>query len=306
VIDRQSHKRNDTGYLQDLLSVQEARFLVLAGHRAVIDSDPERTKASIRWLTAKDLAAMPSQCSPPLFLGIDEKTGTGRFTVQIDTSPASKDAARSSTFRPAVDIRSLASQGIMTDDDLSQIATAKALFHWHNTHVYCTRCAGPMQMADGGWKRKCRTCEAEVFPRLDPVVVVLITDKTNCLLARGAAFPEGLYSTISGFVEPGETVSGAVRRETLEETGIELDEVAFVTSQAWPHPHSIMLGCLAKARTTQITLDPNEIEAARWFPRDEVRRMQDNTHAEGLTAPGREAIASTLLCHWLESTASEC
>lgn len=196
------------------------------------------------------------------------------------------------------DIRGLYAQGLASREDLSALAQASAMLSWHSTHAHCGRCGGKSRMAAGGAKRICDNCAAEHFPRTDPVVIMLTIRGEFCLLARGPHFPEKMISCLAGFMEPGETIEEAVRRETLEEAGISTGRVAYHASQPWPFPHSLMIGCFAEAASEDIALDPSEIESGRWFSRREVLDMLDGNHPEGWRLPPIQAIATLLIADW--------
>ena len=299
-LNRESAKRTDSLQIARLLAAPEARFLVIAGGKPAIQSNDARTEAAIRWLDAAELARLGIATGGAIFLGTEPESGAGRFAVALGEHELEHAEATRAALAPLVDVRSLATQGVMGDGELGLAAQAKSLALWHAANRHCGRCGALNAAVDGGWRRLCPACGSEAFPRVDPVVVMLVTEGSErCVLARSGPFPEDVYSALAGFVEPGEDVAGAVIRETAEEVGLEVDDVRLVASQAWPFPHSLMLGCLAAAKTTEITIEPAEIEAARWFFRDEVARMLAGTHADGLRVPGREAIANWLIRHWL-------
>jgi NAD+ diphosphatase len=153
-------------------------------------------------------------------------------------------------------------------------------------------------MAEAGWQRHCPACGAHHFPRTDPVVIMLITQGDRVLLGRSPGWPEGMFSLLAGFVEPGETIEAAVRREVLEETAIRVGHVAYVAGQPWPFPASLMIGCRGEATSDQITVDPTELEAARWVTRSELLTVFAGTHPD--IRPARKgAIAHVMLEHWL-------
>ncbi len=192
-------------------------------------------------------------------------------------------------------------RGIMTRIDARDAelaATARALFAWHRSHRFCARCGTESAMAEAGWQRVCPSCKAHHFPRTDPVVIMLITDGDRVLLGRSPGWPERMYSLLAGFVEPGETIEAAVRREVYEESGVKVGPVSYLSSQPWPYPASLMFGCKGEATSTDIQIDPNEIEAARWVTRSELLQVFAGEHPE--IAPARNgAIAHFLLKHWL-------
>jgi len=204
----------------------------------------------------------------------------------------------------AADIRALATEGRLSSEHLGAIAQARSLTHWHSRHRFCANCATETTMANGGYRRDCPSCGAEHFPRTDPVVIMLAIDARNggdnCLLGRQPRFMPGMYSCLAGFVEPGETIEGAVRRETFEEAGIRIGRVAYHASQPWPMPHSLMIGCHAEALSRDINRDETELEDARWFSRAEARAILAGTHPDGVRAPPPMAIAHHLIRAWAE------
>lgn len=175
--------------------------------------------------------------------------------------------------------------------------TARALFNWHRTHRFCSACGQPSAWAQSGWQRKCAACGAEHFPRTDPVVIMLVRRANRVLLGRSPGWPEGMYSALAGFVEPGETLEAAVRREVREETGIAVGAVRYVASQPWPWPSSLMLGFLAEAESEAITRDA-ELEDALWITREEAVEVMAGLHAR-IRRPRPGAIAYGLLEAWV-------
>ncbi|MFO7758744.1 MAG: NAD(+) diphosphatase [Roseovarius sp.] len=182
--------------------------------------------------------------------------------------------------------------------DAELAATARALFCWHETHGYCARCGVQSRMIHAGWQRRCDACGARHFPRTDPVVIMLVTHGNDVLVGRSPHFPAGMYSLLAGFVEPGETIEAAVRREVWEEAGVRIGQVGYLASQPWPFPASLMLGCHAEALSHEITIDPAEIEDARWMSREAMLGAFTGETPELLPAR-RGAIAHFLLQNWL-------
>ncbi|WP_297772966.1 NAD(+) diphosphatase [uncultured Roseovarius sp.] len=182
--------------------------------------------------------------------------------------------------------------------DAELAATAKAVFGWHVTHRFCARCGEESRMIRSGWQRACDHCGGQHFPRTDPVVIMLITRGNAVLMGRSPGWPEGMYSLLAGFVEPGETLEAAVRREVWEEAGIRVGQVEYLASQPWPFPASLMFGCRGVALSHEIVMDPNEIEDARWMSREEILAAFAGEHP--FLLPARKgAIAHFLLENWL-------
>jgi NAD+ diphosphatase len=185
--------------------------------------------------------------------------------------------------------------------DAELAATARALFAWHETHGFCAACGAQSEMKMHGWQRTCPDCQRSHFPRTDPVVIMLVTHDDHLLLGRSPGWPDGMYSLLAGFVEPGETMEAAVRREVFEESGVMVGAVSYLASQPWPFPASLMFGCHGEGLSTQITVDPVELEAALWLSRADVECVVSGTHPT--INPMREgAIAHFLVKNWLSNT----
>lgn len=176
-------------------------------------------------------------------------------------------------------------------------ATARALFNWHRTHRFCSSCGARSEWSMSGWQRKCPGCGAQHFPRTDPVVIMLVQRGNRLLLGRSPGWPDGMYSALAGFVEPGESLEAAVRREVHEETSIQVGAVRYIASQPWPWPNSLMLGFVADALSEEIALD-HELEDARWLTREELVDVLAGAHP-GVRRPRAGAIAHFLISGWL-------
>lgn len=247
---------------------------------------------------------------PPLFLGLsDQKQAIFAFDVSAFT-PSDQDTATlgqlfdaSEQTHPSLpddhrfcELRSVMSHLSPRDAELA--ATAKALFGWHRSHRYCAACGAESRMKQSGWQRDCPACGTSHFPRTDPVVIMLITHGNRVLMGRSPGWPEGMYSLLAGFVEPGETLEAAVRREVFEEAGITVGPVTYLASQPWPYPSSLMFGCAGLALDDTITIDPAEIEDAIWVSREEMMQAFAGEHA--FIKPARKgAIAHFILRNWL-------
>ncbi|MEZ2130132.1 MULTISPECIES: NAD(+) diphosphatase [unclassified Sinorhizobium] len=225
------------------------------------------------------------------------KTGEPRLAVPVGIS--ADDLA--SHYKPA-DARSLYRDMLLDDVLLGEFAQAASLIRWNGDNRFCGRCGSKMEMRIGGYKRVCLSCRHMIFPRTDPVVIMLTVDEERdlCLLGRSYHFAPGMYSCLAGFVEPGETIENAVRRETLEESGILTGRIRYHASQPWPMPHSLMIGCYAEARSTIIRRDEQELEDCRWFSRQETLAILERTAVTGQSSPPKGAIAHRLMRDWVE------
>jgi NAD+ diphosphatase len=235
-----------------------------------------------------------------VFLGL--MNGAPRFSFGV--TPQAAETLKNRDGFHVTDLRSIAVQGLVAPEHLPPIAEAKAVLHWHARHRFCPNCGAATQPVCGGWRRDCAHCKAQHFPRTDPVVIMLAIDGARCLLGRSPRFAPTMWSCLAGFVEPGESIEDAVHRETREEAGIVCGRVVYFRSQPWPFPTSLMIGCHAEALSSDIVVDRDELEDARWFSKDEVIAMLQRRHAGGLTAPPPVAIAHHIVRAWVEDEIS--
>lgn len=303
---RSAHLRGDATGLAALYALPEARVLPMWRGKPLICGDYPTFSAG--WLPAGS-AGLDIATEPPLFLGLDE--GTPRFALDVsawqpDDLPEAELAAffdGSEQVHPDFPdgYRFLELRGVMTrlsTRDAELTATARALVSWHARHRFCANCGAASEITHGGWQRDCPACNASHFPRTDPVVIMLITRGNSVLLGRSPGWPDGMYSLLAGFVEPGETVEAAVRREVIEEAGVTVGDVTYLASQPWPFPASLMLACRGEALTSDIRIDPQEIEDAIWVTREEMLTVFTGTHPR-IKAPRKGAIAGFVLERWL-------
>ncbi len=295
-LDRRADLRDDAAAIAALTARPDARFLVVAGDRPLVDhGDADRPTAFLGRPAAEALGALFDH---PVFLGLAPAAGEGEgegapwFALRSRIDEAGLAALPA--FE-AADLRTLAVAGTLAAEEYGAIAQGRATLWWHSTHRFCARCGARSEPASAGWKRICPACGAEHFPRTDPVVIMMVDDGERCLLGRAARFPPGMWSCLAGFMEPGETVEAAVRRETLEEAGITVGRVDYFASEPWPFPGSLMIGVTARATTTEIRRDETELEDCRWFDRAEVASLLAGDHPQGLFAPPPIALAHHLL-----------
>lgn len=285
-LDRLAGRRDTAEALRDLGESAAAVALVLVGDTVLMGAEGRP------WLpltAARALGPAPHEA----FLGTS--ADRPHFAIAYDAERAEDIAARGYTLD---DLRSLATRGAVPPPDLGALAQAKALMHWHRHHRFCGRCGAATHSAAAGWRRECSACGLHHFPRTDPVVIMMATDGDRCLLGRQPRFPPGMVSCLAGFVEPGETIEDAVRRELAEEAGITTGNVTYLGSQPWPFPASVMIGCLAEATSTDLVIDREELEDARWFGRAEAQAILEGRHPEGMICPPTMAIANHLMRAW--------
>jgi NAD+ diphosphatase len=285
-LNRLSENRTDTS-VAEALAHNQAKFIVFAGPKPLLRFADETAQC---WHAKSDLLAL--DLSRAILLGSDEADAPWLAV------PSLVDIEHLPERIKAVDLRSIVAQGLISGAELGNLAYGAALNSWHNINPFCSRCGTASVMASGGAKRSCPNCNAEHFPRTDPVAIMMVTFQDKCLLGRSPHFPPGMYSCLAGFIEAGETIEDAVRRETFEESGIVLGNVTYVASQPWPMPHSLMIGCNAQALNESINYDAAELEDCRWFGKDELRTMIAGTHPDGLTSPLKGAIAGYLMAEW--------
>ena len=287
LIDRAAAFRTDTDALARHADDPKSGFYVIGGELVVARRHGEQGEPLFARADAEALGAARER----VFLGFCG--GLAQFGLSIAAEAAEALKARDDLL--VTDLRSIAVQGLVDPVHLPPLAEAKALLLWHARHRFCSVCGAASQVADGGWRRDCPACGAQHFPRTDPCVIMLAVKGERCLLGRSPRFGAGMWSCLAGFVEPGESVEDAVRRETLEEAGVVCGQVAYYRSQPWPFPMSLMIGCHAEALTDTITMDESELDGARWFERDEVAAMLARHHPDGLYTPPPSAIAHHII-----------
>jgi len=188
-----------------------------------------------------------------------------------------------------------------SEDFLGIIAQASSVLNWHNLHQFCSKCGSPTKITHSGWRRDCLTCKREHFPKIDPVVIMLVTYGDFCLLGRGVHFAQNRYSCLAGYVESGETLEDAARRELYEEAGVIGLEVKYIASQPWPFPSALMIGLHVIAQAQKLTLDPHEIADAKWIHKDDIKVMLDADESYGIDIPNKIAISRNLLEFWVKN-----
>jgi NAD+ diphosphatase len=291
-LERAAERRSDAAGVAALAGDHRAGFYIVSGELILVKKGaPNEPLFGLGDLPAFGGAA------EAVFLGLLE--GAPRFGIAIapDKAAALKKERADLLI---TDLRSIAVQGLVEAEHLPPIAEAKAILHWHARHRFCSNCGTLTASIEAGWRRDCPSCSTQHFPRTDPVVIMLAIDGDNCLLGRSPRFVPTMWSCLAGFIEPGETIEEAVRRETREEAGIVCGRVRYLSSQPWPFPMSLMIGCYVKALSRDIVVDKQELEDARWFSKTEVGRMLMRQHDGGLTTPPPVAIAHHIIRSFVE------
>ncbi|MPZ59080.1 MAG: NAD(+) diphosphatase [Rhizobiales bacterium] len=291
-IERAAELRGDAAALARLAGNSHACAYAVGGELVVMKQNSALADPLFEMAEAHALG----ETAESVFLGLAD--GAGRFGIGL--APAAVEALKTRNDLIITDLRSIAMKGLVAPEHLPPLAEAKAMLHWHARHRFCSNCGAPSNLVDGGWKRQCAACKVEHFPRTDPVVIMLAAAGNRCLLGRSGRFAASMWSCLAGFVEPGEAIEDAVRRETLEEAGIRCGRVTYFRSQPWPFPMSLMIGCHAEALNTDIVVDRTELEDARWFDREEVALMLMRRHPDGLGTPPPVAIAHHIIRAWVE------
>ena len=255
--------------------------------------DPLVTNGMAAFLAIDARGEFPAT-APLVMLGL--KDSTAYFAIDASaTSEAPEDApfADIGTYMP---IREAAA--ILPRDDVAIAGQARWLFEWQRKNKFCSVCGSPVNFVNGGAKSQCGQCEAEHFPRTEPVAIVLAIHEGACLLGRGPTWPPGFLSALAGFIEAGETPEEAAKREIFEEAGVTLTNIRYQFSQPWPFPSSMMMGFIADAQDRTLTLDTTEIEEARWIDRKDIQRLLNGEAFEGVFIPPKFTIARQLLERW--------
>ncbi len=294
-LDRIAARREDEADMQALLEHPDSRFLPVWRDRHLLgETGDGALRVAMPGREALGLALPVVRAHPWVLLGLRD----GRAVFALDLGSLDDPAAlvgpalgRFEPLRPAAPLLPAEEAGIL--------AQARGLLHWRRQNVFCGRCGGRTVPEQGGIRLACPACGAQHFPRTDPVAIMLVHREGRALLARGTRFPgHRLFSALAGFIEPGESVEEAVARETWEETGVRVGRIEYHSSQPWPYPNSLMLGFLAEAESTALTLDANEIAEAHWLTPEQLR----DPAALGIELPGPTAIASSLIQAWLAAS----
>lgn len=288
VLVRDAENRDETS-LPSALNDPKVGFYMICNGQVVIKNENQTV------FPRDEIEPFSPNMKDAVLLGMSEDGP--RIAVSIEA-----DAENMPDGLELIGLRQLLNNSNVHAHDVGAIAQANSMLFWHTINQYCGKCGTKSAPKIGGYRRDCTSCEHQIFPRTDPVVIMLSIKGDKCLLGRSPNFPEGWYSTLAGFVEPGETIEDAVRRETFEEAGIKVGHVQYYASQPWPFASSLMIGVHCEALSETIKMDESELEDCRWFTRDEVHLMIKDEHPEGCKCPPNLAIASAIIHAWANKT----
>jgi NAD+ diphosphatase len=289
-LDRCAVERRDAAWLEGRLSDPATRFLPLWKLDPLVKVGESRALAWAR----RELFDDVELSAQPVLLGLDGDVA--HFAVDVSSLAEPLPALGLEGLAKFEELRAIGSE--LAPAEVAIVAHARSLTDWHQRHRHCAECGGATLPVLAGAHRRCPDCSAEHFPRTDPVAIAAVVRGDRCLLGRGHHWPDTMYSALAGFVEQGETIEEAVRREVREESGIAVGEVRYVKSQPWPFPSSLMIGCIAEAESEELVVDTAELADARWFSEDEIRAALAERPGP-LFVPPPFAIANHLLRAWI-------
>ncbi len=300
-LDRAAHLRGDALWLRARLGAPESRIVPLWRGRSLVGQGAPPRAA---YLSPAALKVRLEAWADFVLLGLENDIAYFAHDISDLAESVLDGLAANARFE---DLRNVG--GLLPAAEAGLLAYARGILYWHRRHRFCGVCGAPTGAGEGGHLRVCENaaCAAQHFPRTDPAVIMLVSDGARALLGRNRNWAPGLYSTLAGFVEPGESLEEAVRREVFEEAGVVVDAVGYHSSQPWPFPSSIMLGFVARAAETRIRVNPRELEDARWFTRAELESAGDWLAGANLTdagdghlrLPRADSLARRLIDDWL-------
>ena len=296
-LDRGDHVRRDEIALKRMIRRDNTKLLPFHNLKPLVKRSPD---PELAWINHEFLDDLPIEAGGPKFLGFD-KDQNPYFAVDVSTV---KDPSRIAIIADNAAFEDGRSAAIDIPPEQSGIlAQARSNLNWHLQHRFCSFCGSESQSQRGGLMRECPTCNTQHFPRTDPVVIMLVYRGNRCVMGQTLGRQSsGFYSCLAGFMDHGESIEEGVRREVMEEAGLPIGKVTYHSSQPWPFPSSLMIGCHAEALSENIEADPGEMADVRWFTKDEIKLALEN-NLEGINIPGPIAIAHHLIKAWAKDTA---
>ncbi len=287
-LDRISHLREDPVWIAARRRAKDTRLVPVWRSRSLVHTEDDRALI----LTVEEAGDLLDTAQHEVVLGLEGDTlYIGLDLSHLDDPYGHPRIEAEGAFE---DLRQIGP--VIPADEGAILAHARGMMTWHQRHRFCGVCGAPTEVSHGGYQRNCTGCGAQHFPRTDPAVIMLVHKGDNCLLGRTHQFPRRIYSTLAGFVEPGESLEEAVAREVFEEAGVTVGEVRYMASQPWPFPSSLMLGFHAEAEAMELNIDPKELEDARWMTREQIGRIEDFD----MELPRRDSIAWRLVKAWMD------
>ena len=287
-LDRISHLREDAAWVAARRQSKDTRLVPVWRSRSLVHTEDDRALI----LTVEEAGDLLDSAQHEVILGLEGDTlYIGLDLSHLDDPYGHPRIEAEGAFE---DLRQIGP--VIPAEEGAILAHARGMMTWHQRHRFCGVCGAPTEVSHAGYQRNCTSCNAQHFPRTDPAVIMLVHKGDNCLLGRTHQFPRRIYSTLAGFVEPGESLEEAVAREVFEESGVKVGEVRYMASQPWPFPSSLMLGFHAEALTMELDIDPKELEDARWMTRGQIDRIEDFD----MELPRRDSIAWRLVKAWMD------
>ncbi|HEX3886705.1 MAG TPA: NAD(+) diphosphatase [Phenylobacterium sp.] len=296
-LDRASDRRAKPEWIAEQLASPDSLGIAIWNGQPFVEPAPTPENPQglqIAYLPAKLVGELAGGPERLLFMGLWKDTAVFAVDLEDVANPADGPLQGFGKFE---DLRSVALR--LPSTEAAIVATAKQMFEWRRRHPHCAVCGQRTEAQEGGWKRKCPSCEAEHFPRTDPVVIMLAYHGDRCLLGRQERWPPGMFSALAGFLEPGESIEEACARELHEEAGLRARKVRYHSTQPWPYPSSLMIGLIAEVEDDPGQPDLAELSEIRWFTRAEAKDLIAGK-LEGVAAPGKLAIAHQLIKAWVE------
>ena len=282
-LNRLDLSRGDDVICKNLLEEKDTLFLLFYDSKILFEKVSNNC-----FLSHKKLKQLGIDYKDSILLGTFEKINY--FTIDLNNDYSLKQ----------LPLREFTNSNYLQESMLGIVAQASAVINWHNLHKYCANCGNITQVAHSGWRRDCLTCKRQHFPKIDPVVIMLVTFGDYCLLGRGVNFQKDRYSCLAGYMESGESIEDAARRELFEEAGVIGEEVEYISSQPWPFPSTLMIGLHVRAKSQKLKIDNKEIADAKWVHKNIIKDILNDDKSHGFSFPPKIAIARNLLEYWIK------